>query len=367
MDIRKIDSNFADAKPTEDGFIYYNVKNAPFSLEGLPFYAENSGAYYRLPLTITENEVNKGAIELGWHTSGVHVRFRSDSPEIMLRAKLHKSCDSNHMPRTGSAGFDSYFKAPGKKMLYNATVKPDPGTVDICQLCGVNDTGKVCDWIINLPLYGGVTELEIGIKENFRLLAPKAHKVEKPILFYGSSITQGGCASRPGNNYTAMLCRAVDAPEINWGFSGSGRGEPGIAELISNLDLAAFVMDYDHNAPNTEHLQNTHEQFFRIVRSKNPELPIILVSRCDFHNIRQAQVENNYLRRDIIYKTYTNAVESGDKNVWFVDGEKLFGSDLYDSCTVDGVHPNDLGFYRIYRGVLPTLKKALRAALLPKR
>ena len=360
MDISTIDKNFAGQTADENGFIYYDVKQTPFSLEGLPFYKENSEQYYRLPPDFTQNEINTGALELSWHTSGVHVRFRSDSPEIMVYAKLQKSCDMNHMPRAGSAGFDSYFKAPGKKLIYNKTIQPNAGVSEVKANCGINDTGKICDWIINFPLYGGVTEVQIGIKAGSRLLAPKPHKVEKPILFYGSSITQGGCASRPGNSYTSMLCRAVDAPEINWGFSGSGKGEIAVAEAIGKLDLAAFVMDYDHNAPNVEHLQNTHEAFYKAVRKGNPSLPIIFMSRCNYYNIQKEQQEINKVRRDIICQTYRNAVANGDKNVHFVDGAKLFGNDLRDACTVDGCHPNDLGFYRMYRGVLPTLKQALK-------
>ena len=225
MDIRTIDKNFITQTADENGFVYFDVTEKPFSLEGLPFFEENGKVFYRIPNTMTEKEVNPGVLGLGWHTAGVHVRFRSDSPEVMVRAKLQKSCDMNHMPRAGSAGFDSHYKVPGRKMVYNKTIQPNPGQVDVNALCGVNDSGKVCDWIINFPLYGGVEKVEIGLKPGSRLLAPKPHKVEKPVLFYGSSITQGGCASRPGNSYTSMLCRAVDAPEINWGFSGSGKGE----------------------------------------------------------------------------------------------------------------------------------------------
>lgn len=360
MDIRKIDRNFSLQTADENGFIYFDVTQAPFSLEGLPFFEENGRIFYRLPRTFTEKEVNKGALELGWHTAGVHVRFRSDSPEIMVRSKLQRSCDMNHMPRAGSAGFDSCFRAPGKKMMYNKTIQPDPGQKEVNAICGLNDTGKVCDWIINLPLYGGVEKLEIGIKAGSRLLAPKAHKVQKPVLFYGSSITQGGCASRPGNSYSSMLCRAVDAQEINWGFSGSGRGEIAVAHAIGKLDLAAFVMDYDHNAPTVEHLQNTHEVFFKAVRAGNPELPVVFVSKCDFQHCNQERQKTDAIRKEIILKTYRNALEAGDKNVWFVDGEKLFGSDMRDACTVDGCHPNDLGFFRMYKGILPTLRKALK-------
>lgn len=356
-DITQIDKNFAAQKADENGFVYSNVQCAPFSLEGLPWFLENKQAFYRLPKSLTAKDVNEGALALCNHTSGVCVRFRSDSPELMLRAKLAYGCDMNHMPRAGSCGFDSYRKFQEGELVYNKTLQPNPGQVDACALIGINPEKRLCEWLINFPLYGGVESVEIGLKEGSSLLPPFSRKVEDPVLFYGSSITQGGCASRPGNAYTSMLCRKVDAPQINLGFSGSGRGEPAVARAIAGLKLSAFVMDYDHNAPSPEHLQNTHEVFFRIIRDALPELPVIFLSKCDFYG-----TEPDVRRRKIIYSTYENAVKAGDRNVYFVDGSILFGNKMRDACTVDGCHPNDLGFYRMYKHTLPILAQALKNA-----
>ncbi|MBR7120869.1 MAG: hypothetical protein IKC94_01345 [Lentisphaeria bacterium] len=360
MDITGIDKNFSAQTADENGFIFCNVKEPPFSLEGLPWYQENGQCYYRLPKNMTVKDVNEGALSLSYHTSGVCVRFRSDSSQIMIRAKLSNSCDMNHMPRAGSAGFDTFCKMPGGKLLYNCTVKPSPGQVDISEVAGNNPDRKFAEWIINFPLYGGVDSVEIGLKADCRLAPPKAHKVPHPVLFYGSSITQGGCASRPGNAYSSMLCRAVDAEQINLGFSGSAKGETAVAEAIASLELSALVLDYDHNAPDKEHLLATHEPFFKIIRKKQPDLPVLMLSKCDFAYIDQASIDIHSERREIIRQTYQNAVNAGDKHVYFIDGEKLFGTDLRDCCTVDGCHPNDLGFYRMYKCVLPVLKKALK-------
>lgn len=360
MDITRIDKNFAAAAVDENGFIFCDVKKHPFSLEGLPWFEANGQAYYRIPKKLTESDTNAGVMDLSHHTTGVCVRFRSDSKEIMIRAKLFKSADMNHMPRAGSAGFDCFCRQPGRKLLYNRTVQPCSGQVDITALAGVNPDGKFCEWVINFPLYGGVESVEIGLKSNCRLAPPKPHKIPSPVLFYGSSITQGGCASRPGNVYTSMLCRAVDAEQINLGFSGSAKGEKAMAEAIASLNLSAFVYDYDHNAPDAAHLQATHEPFFRIIREAQPDLPVIMISKCDFSYLDQETIDTHSRRREIIRQTYENAVKRGDKNVYFIDGETLFKGDLFDCCTVDGCHPNDLGFYRMYKTVLPVLKKALK-------
>ena len=212
-----------------------------------------------------------------------------------------------------------------------------------------------------LPLYNGITKMEIGIEDNAEIAEAPEQKF-KPVCFYGSSITQGGCACTPGNNYTAMLARWLDFPQRNLGFSGSGRGEEIVARYISMLDLAAFVMDYDHNAPSIEHLENTHKRFFEIIREAQPELPIIFVSKPDFDPSPKVNAD----RRAVIYKTYSEAVAAGDKKVWFVDGETMFGpyEKLNDrrACTVDGCHPNDLGFYRMADTIYPVLKEALESS-----
>lgn len=359
MEITKIDKNFAAQEVDENGCLYRDVKEKPFSLEGLAWYEENEKAYRRLPVRFTENEINSGAISLSPHTSGVCVRFRSDSKQIMIRATLFASCDMNHMPRAGSCGFDSYCRPLNGEWTYNTTVQPgrtETGVVTkINAIAGRNPEGRLCDWIINFPLYGGVEQVELGLQENSILLEPTPYKVKDPILFYGSSITQGGCASRPGNQYSSMLCRKVNAPQINLGFSGSGMGEIALAQEIAKLKLSAFVMDYDHNAPNTEHLQKTHEAFFQAIRSVQKDLPIVMMSRCDY----KPTAEND-LRREIVRTTYMNAVRNGDKHVYYIDGEILFGKNMRDACTVDGCHPNDLGFFRMYKHVLPVLKKALK-------
>jgi lysophospholipase L1-like esterase len=361
MDISTIDKNFSAGQVDENGFVFIDAQNTPFVIEGLPWLKANNGIYHRLELNSPASKVNDGVKELSWHTAGACIRFRSDSPEIMIRAKLAHSCDMNHMPRAGSAGFDSFFKMPGRKLLYNKTLQPNPKQTELTGIVGVNPDKKFCDWVINFPLYGGAESVEIGLKTGSRIAPPRAHKIDRPVLFYGSSITQGGCASRPGNVYTSMLCRAVDAEQINLGFSGSARGELAMAEAINSLDLSVFVLDYDHNAPDINHLQKTHEPFFQAIRKAHPQLPVIMVSRCDFAYNSKEAVEICKKRRDVIKQTFDNAVKNGDKKVWFVDGETLFGSDLRDCCTVDGCHPNDLGFYRMYKTILPILKEALKS------
>lgn len=361
MKIEEIDRNFIPATIGETEFHFFPVTKPPFSLEGFPG-SDADHPFRRLPSSLTTDDVNAGALFSGHHlTAGGAARFRTDSAQIAIRSRLAHSGDMNHMPRAGSAGFDIY-RGTGRGSLHFGTAQPSPGEIDLARIIATHSGSGIFDWLLNFPLYGGAESVEIGILPGSRLEAPTPHTIAKPILFYGSSITQGGCASRPGNNYTSMLCRAVDAPQINLGFSGCARGEPGMARAIAAIDLSCFVYDYDHNAPSVEHLHTTHEPFFKIVRESRPALPIIMMSRSDFwFEVDDAACAANYARREVIMRTYLNARAVGDKAAYFIDGTNLFGVHDRDACTVDRCHPNDLGFYRMYENVLPILRSALRA------
>ena len=353
MKLTELDKNFQTLIPDEQGFVYRDVLSGTFALEGLPWHTSNKETYYRFPERLTEKEVNRGALELAHNTSGACIRFKTNSTEIILKAELAWDLGLKH--NVGRRGFDSYIRHPDGSLTFHRLVRPGPQDDSVIGSCAQNPSGVMREYWINLPPYGGVTKIEIGLKAEAQLEAPPPHAIPKPILFYGSSITQGGCASRPGSTYTSMLCRTLDAEQINLGFSGCGKGEPAVAEAIAELDLAAFVLDYDHNAPTVEHLEATHSNFFKIIRAKHPELPIIIISRCDFY----ASEESILQRREIIRKTYTDALNAGDKNVYFIDGEILWGTEMRDACTWDGCHPNDLGFYRMYERILPVLKQVL--------
>lgn len=362
MKIEDIDKNFKAATVGNKEVCYLNAVKPPFSLEGFPWGDPDKGEFFRLPADLSKEDVNEGALFNSHHfASGGAVRFCSDSPVITIRATLSDSCDMNHMPRAGSAGFDLYC-GPSKNSFHVGTAQPNRDEINLERILinrDSSDTG-MREWRINFPLYGGLKTIEIGLAPGSAIEPPAPHETGK-ILFYGSSITQGGCASHPGNNYCSMLCRAVDAEQINLGFSGCGKGEIAVAKAIASVNgLAAFVMDYDHNAPNAEHLLATHEPFFKAIREKYPELPIIIMSKCDIW--RYKDYPANCRRRAIIKATYDKAIAAGDKHVYFIDGETLFGQYDREACAVDTCHPNDLGFYRMFENTLPTLKRALTEA-----
>ena len=352
-DMSKVDGNFKVENVEGIGVLYYNALETPFSVEGFA-WRKDGEKLYRIPKQTASNPNLKNIAGLANHTAGGAVRFQTDSRNIALRYKLKDTTDMPHMTRSGACGFDVFISSPGNQDSYLKTVHPprraiseySKEQVKIAQF----QQRRMRQFTIWLPLYGGVESLEVGIEKGAKILAPMPHKIKKPVLFYGSSITQGGCASRPANAYTTMLCRELDAEQINLGFSGNAKGEIEIARDIASLNLAAFVFDYDYNAPTPEHLEKTHEPFFLEIRKKHPNLPIIILSRCSNMTDR---------RRDIVKQTYLNAVTRGDKNVSFIDGAELFGTTDKKYPTVDGCHPNDLGFYLMFQRILPTLKETL--------
>ena len=238
---------------------------------------------------------------------------------------------------TGYAGFDLY-----SDNNYVKTFRPHPDMEEGYE--SVLDLPEGLKEItINMPLYSNVRELYIGLDENAVIEAPEPYVNEKPVVYYGSSVTQGGCASRPGMSYQAIISRRFNCDYINLGFSGSAKAEAEIVEYIKNLEMSVFVYDYDYNAPTAEHLQNTHEKLFKAVRSVHPDIPIIIATR------PKITVDENDERGRIIKNTFDNAVASGDKNVYFITGKELMAM-CGNEGTVDGCHPTDFGFASMAKG-----------------
>lgn len=347
MDITKIDSNFAvETSLNIENIKFYNIQEAPFSLYGI--YYEN-GKYRRFPEQVAKT-VNDRVYALHANTTGGRIKFVTDSPFVAIHAKMPAIAKMSHFALTGTAGFDLYV---GKKEEYCGTFVPPYNISDGYESVIHFSDSAEREITINFPLYSEVTELYIGLDKNATLKKSTGYKHKKPIVYYGSSITQGGCASRPGNSYQNIIARALSTDYINLGFSGSARAEDAIAEYIKGLDMSVFVYDYDYNAPTLQHLEDTHQKMFQTIRKHNPELPIVILSRPSYKLSAVAQK-----RLAVICKTYTDALASGDKNVYFMDGPTLMKYAKNDG-TVDGCHPNDLGFHSMAKALIPQLRSLL--------
>ena len=345
MEISAIDQNFRiETKIERPDIRFYNAQSAPFRIYGL-FHED--GRFRRLPEAVAR-EVNEKVLALHVCTAGGRVRFMTDSPYIAIHAKMREIRKMSHFAVSGSAGFDLYLDNQ-----YAKTFIPPFSVTDGYESVVDLPSSVMREVTVHFPLSSGVDELYIGIRQGARLEEAPSYAVETPIVYYGSSITQGGCASRPGNAYQAHIARALNADFVNLGFSGSARGERAIAEYISTLTMSAFVYDYDHNAPTVEELSRTHEKMFRVIREANPTLPILMLSRPKFR-----YTDEELDRLAVIRRTYDNAIARGDENVYFIDGRELMAF-CGGEGTVDNCHPNDLGFYSMAKTLLPYLQKIL--------
>lgn len=350
MDITEIDKNFkVETKIEKDDIVFLSANKKPFSLYGVFF---ENGRYRRIPEAVA-TAVSEGVRSLHTHTAGGRVIFKTDSPYIAISAKMPPVCLSSNMSLDGCAGFDLYERGVNGQ-VYKGTYQPPMDIKDGFEgIIGVKGD-QVREYVINFPLYSAVSELYIGLSEKSKVLAGEPYKEGKPIVYYGSSITQGGCACRPGNSYEAIISRNLNRDYINLGFSGSAKGEDAIAEYISKLPMSFFVYDYDHNAPSDEHLAATHERMFKIIRKQNPDLPVLFLSRPK-HRLNSSELK----RLQIIKTTYQNALDSGDRNVYFIPGNELIDDTLEDIATVDYCHPNDCGFYAMAQKIEAVIKNVL--------
>jgi len=319
----------------------------PFSLSGFAWYAEER-VYRRLPRQ-PRQPLPEAVDHLANNTAGGQIRFQTDSTRLAIRVRLPAPADMDHMPASGQCGFDCYLGAPGEQRYHSTTRYAHQGATEYEYQLFTASTRAMRHFTLNFPLYQGVEEVQIGLDESAQILPPFPYGDSGRVVVYGTSITQGGCASRPGMAYTNILSRRLNREFINLGFSGSGRGEPEVAEVIAEIsDVACFVLDYEANVDTTENMQRTLPEFIRILRAAHAETPILVVSRIPFaYDLTNAEERNTRERnRDYQRATVETLQRNGDAAIFFHDGSLLLG-ERADECTVDGIHPSDLGFMRI--------------------
>lgn len=328
---------------------FYNVReNEAFSVHGI-FY--DGDRYLRMPRDAAAS-VNEGVALLNEHTAGGRVRFRTDSTRVAILLKVHALTKSPGLSITGAISADLYERTEGQERYLFTYVPPfavEEGYEGVFHLT----TQGEHELTVNLPSYSGLYEIYIGLDRGASLTPPTPYRIAKPVVFYGSSITQGADSSRPGLTYEQMLCRRFDFDYLNLGFSGKAKGEDAMAEYIASLDMTAFVYDYDYNAPTVEHLAATHKRFFDIVRASHPDLPILCLSRPMY-----VYDDEVIARRDVIARTYRAARDAGDKNVYFLEGKQLFAL-CGDNGTVDYAHPHDFGFFSMAEAIGAVFEKIL--------
>ena len=332
---------------------YHDVRQKPFSLYGFYNPLEET-ELIRLPHELAE--VSEGVRTHYKHSAGCRVRFCTDSSYVVIRARMTEIGRHSVIAFSCTAGFDLYIDEPEteRSVFYAGTTPSSRATDGFASIYRFPDR-RMRYLTLYLPMHSAITTLEIGLQEDAAVGEGMPYRNTLPVVFYGSSITQGVSASRAGNSYVSMISRRYNMNFLNMGLAGSCRAEDPIVDFLATLSMSAFVSDYDYNAPSVNYLRDTHCKMYQKIREKHPDIPYIMISRPNF----SANPEDNANRRDVIMETYRYAREQGDKNVYYIDGESFFKGELEDACTIDGVHPNDLGFHFMAEKIGNTLGKLI--------
>lgn len=323
--------------------IWRDVRQAPFSLHG--FYEPLTEPIFRRVPADVAAETSDGVSKLCQESAGGRVRFSTDSPYIAIRARFRAVGRSSHLTLVSTSGFDLYVDGEfGSRFIKEFRMPYD--MIDSYEQIVELDGSKMRSFTINFPVHAVVERLEVGLKPDATLGSAVPYREGKPVVIYGSSIVHGTAASRPGLIYPSIISRELNIDVLNLGFSGKAKGEPPLARWMATLPMSIFVCDYDHNAPNPEYLAETHYPLYEIIREKNPDLPYIMITRPNYWTCPRLR-ESNLKRRDVIMSSYLKARQTGDKNVYFIDGLDFWVAPHTYDFAMDGVHPNDAGFIRM--------------------
>lgn len=323
-------------------------------------WIDTQNFYDRLPAD-AETVVRPAVWKLSHDCAGLCVRFTTDGSSIAARWTMRQArLAMPHMPASGVSGLDLYVKNKGSWHWLGAGRPDRSPNYEKVLVSGLAPGRR--EFALYLPLYNGVEEVKVGIAGGTDLLpAPARSAKRKPMVFYGTSIVQGGCASRPGMAYPAILGRRLDWPTINLGFSGNAQSEPEVASLLAELEAVVYVLDALPNM--TEEMVATRvESFVTTLRTAHPRTPIVLVENIDlpageFVAQTRGRIEAKNAKLRQIHRRLSGA---GQKRIYYVPAAKLIGRD--GEATVDGVHPTDLGFIRMADALEPVLGRALKAS-----
>jgi hypothetical protein len=342
---QEIDHSKAKADP--DGkLLWFDLRLLDVEGQG---WKDTQAPYDRLPAR-AEGVVRDPVWKLSRHSAGLCARFRTDATAVHARWTLTSpNLAMPHMPATGVSGLDLYVRSPkGGRWHWLGNGRPTQAPTNSATLVqGLSAEAGLREFLLYLPLYNGVRSVEIGLPKGSTLARgpqrPAGH--QKSIVFYGTSITQGGCASRPGMVHTAIVGRRFEQPVINLGFSGNGRMDPEVGRLLAELDPAVYVIDCLPNL-NAKDVAERTEPLVHTLRQARPHTPILLVEDRTYANafILEGPRRHNAESRAALRQAFERLTAAGVKELHYLPGDKLLGSDGED--TVDSSHPTDLGFLR---------------------
>ena len=354
LDIEKLDRYMQRRKIDPAGLKWYDPAAGIFKVEGL-YWFNKEKRYNRFPSQLAPGH-NEKVVTLARCTAGAQIRFKTDSRRILISVRNTSSSAGVTMAETGSRGFDLYTGTPGKEIFWN-TALPIPGDESYIDEIFYADEKEMREFRLNFPLYNGVQELSIALEESAQVLPPVPLAAAAPVVIYGTSITQGGCASRPGSAFTNRLSRALQMEFLNFGFSGNGVNDPETAELLSTIEAPAlYIIDSEANSISAELIRQRVPRFLDILREKHPETPILIVTKVPYGYRYMNTLPS---LKEEFRKIYQERKAAGDVNIYFFDGSSFWEQDDTEH-NVDGAHPNDSGFALMAQKLEPVLRELLQ-------
>ena len=340
---------------------FYSAFTSPFKIYGLIPPSESDPTPRRMPKAVAET-VSRNVGLFSAYTSGGRIHFSTDADRICIKAKISGRREAYEVQTLISySGIDLYTCDPFGDLRYERTFGYGPGKDPMASEQGLEvelaHGGVLNDYVLYLPLYAAVYELSIGFPRGSRPNPPRyTYRNDSPVVYYGSSITHGASATRPGITYASIISRRYHLDFTNLGFAGSALAEDAMIEYLASMpEPAVFVCDYDFNAPTVEHYAETHPKLYRAMREAHPDLPILIVTA----PVKSVSVRLGY--RQIAMKTYLDAANAGDKRVFFLDGASMMADARTEDALIDGVHPCDLGIRRMAYAIGNAVDDLMRA------
>ena len=356
MEKEILDPNLLDLRVNEGDVVWRDARNTPFSLHGV-YYDEGMAAYRRMPYEIAA-QINNGVRYYSGCTSGGRLRFMTDSPYVALCVRIPPVGIESNMPLSSLCGFSLYVNGAftGKlSATANEAFESRKGSVIYSGSIPVRVPHEgIFECELYFPTYGGVKDLQIGLAEGCALLPPKPYPDPRPLVFYGSSIFQGAAASRPGNDFAAIISRRLNADYMNFGCSGSGNAEPLMMDYLTAIDARAYIFDYNLWPSRPDRILPPHYDVYRRFRDAHPDIPIVMIDKPGY----TFSGEGYTIRSRMIRETYERALAEGDRLVGFLDAKDMLGEIELDALA-DTAHPNDYGFFRMADTVGAVLAKLL--------
>jgi hypothetical protein len=316
----------------------------------------NERNYHRFP-TEYKDSLRKEVWALSQDCAGISIRFATNSSYIKVRWVSSSDFSMDHMASTGVSGIDLYAMIDGEwRYISTGRIKGIENEYTLVQ----TNKKEYREYLLNLSLYNGIDSLSIGIKSDADVSKPKKDYLiaKKPVVYYGTSIAQGGCASRPGMAFTNILSRKLDRAFINMGFSGNGNCEMSVGNVMCKIDAALYVLDCNPNTEADEVYERT-VNLVKLLSKSHPETPVLLVESIQFENILSGNVAMEPVKKNAeLYRAFKYLKTSGISNIYYKKSDGMIGYD--HEGTVDGIHPNDLGMLRIAESLEPVIKKIIK-------